>query len=222
MRTRLWWSLVVLLGGTSCSSSNSNEPPQEPQPDALQAETDAAQPTTDTAQPTSDASQPTNAALQVHLVQASNDSLYAFVRAKFEPGEVVDPWAVRFFGSDGTEKPYFVWDSMTCKTARDGREDWDHRYAALNHHPGRAPEALQMRAQALEAANQQLPDLGAKLLAEDVAAQQAGDSVCNAMYLVRHTVPAFAKEKLTLQIYPTRQVEANVRTLNGTGDAQKT
>src|ERR1051326_5325493 len=30
--------------------------------------------------------------LRVHLAQANNTSPYAFVRAKFKPGEVADPW----------------------------------------------------------------------------------------------------------------------------------
>jgi hypothetical protein len=83
--------------------------------------------------------------LTVHLVQANNHSPYAFVRAKFEPGEVSDPWAVRFFDRQGKEVPYFVWDSFTWKVAREGREEWGNRFANLNHHPGEAPEALQMR-----------------------------------------------------------------------------
>ena len=61
--------------------------------------------------------------LTVHLVQANNDSSYSFVRAKFEPGEVTDPWAVRFFDPRGGEVPYFVWDSVTWKAAREGRAD---------------------------------------------------------------------------------------------------
>src|SRR5262245_3167650 len=96
--------------------------------------------------------------LTVHLAQASNNSPYAFVRARFEPGEVVDPWAVRFFDPRGKEVPYFVWDSATWKVAREGREDWGKRYALLNHHPGNAPEALQMRLRRLEAAKRHLPE----------------------------------------------------------------
>ena len=45
--------------------------------------------------------------LIVHLAQANNQCPYAFVRAKFEPGELVDPWAVRFFDERGAEVPYF-------------------------------------------------------------------------------------------------------------------
>jgi hypothetical protein len=50
--------------------------------------------------------------LKVHLAQANN-SPYAFVRARFQPGEVTDPWAVRFFDAKGKEVPYFVWDWVT-------------------------------------------------------------------------------------------------------------
>lgn len=145
--------------------------------------------------------------LSVHLVQANNHSPYAFVRAKFEPGEVSDPWAVRFFDRQGKEVPYFVWDSYTWKVAREGREEWGNRFANLNHHPGEAPEALQMRPRRIDAAKEQLPQLGAALAAEDEAERRAGDSVCVALYLVRHTVPALGKDKLTLRIHSTRQVE---------------
>ena len=49
--------------------------------------------------------------LTVHVCQANNNSPYTFVRAKFEPGEVPDPWAVRFVDKDGAEVPYFVGSS---------------------------------------------------------------------------------------------------------------
>src|SRR5207244_2727761 len=80
--------------------------------------------------------------LKVHLAQANNDSPYAFVRAKFEPGEVTDPWAVRFYDDAGKEVPYFVWDSVSWRVAREGREDWGKRFALINHAPGDAPEVL--------------------------------------------------------------------------------
>lgn len=145
--------------------------------------------------------------LTVHLVQACNDSPYAFVRAKFEPGEVSDPWAVRFFTQHGTEVPYFVWESVTWKVARDGRADWGQRFALLNHHPGDAPEARQMRRLRLEAAQRMAPELGVVLSARDVASQQFGDSICSALYLVRHQVPSLGKDKLALRIFPNRQIE---------------
>jgi hypothetical protein len=153
--------------------------------------------------------------LTVHLVQANNDSPYTFVRAKFEPGEVADPWAVRFFDQRGKDVPYFVWDSVAWKVAREGRADWGNRYALLNHHPGNAPEALQMRPRRLEAAKKQLPELGSNLAAQDEAAKRSGDSVCAALYLVRHRVAAFGKDKLTLRIYPERQTEPKQRKVEG-------
>src|SRR5438552_18010942 len=76
--------------------------------------------------------------LTVHLAQANNNSPYAFVRAKFRPGEVADPRAVRFFDARGEEVPSFVWDSVTWRVAREGRADWGKRYALLNHGPGDA------------------------------------------------------------------------------------
>jgi len=160
--------------------------------------------------------------LTVHLAQANNDSPYAFVRAKFEPGEVVDPWAVRFFDRRGSEVPYFVWDSVTWDVARGGRADWGHRYAILNHHPGDAPEALDMRSRRLDAAKQQLPELARALAAQDEAAKRSGDSVCAALYLVRHSVPAFGRDKLTLRIFPTRQAVPVRRTLEGTRVEERT
>jgi hypothetical protein len=148
-----------------------------------------------------------NPELKVHLAQANNDSPYAFVRAKFKPGEVTDPWAVRFFDDQGKEIPYFVWDSMTWHVAQEGKAEWGKRYALLNHAPGDTPEVTGARSQKLEWATKNLPELGAKLQAQEQAAKKAGDSVCAALYLLRHPVPAFGKERLTLRIYPKRQVE---------------
>src|SRR6516164_3768846 len=129
--------------------------------------------------------------LKVHLAQANNDSPYAFVRAKFNPGEVADPWAVRFFDEKGTEIPYFVWDSVTWRVAQAGRADWGHRYALINHAPGDAPAVVQARAQKLQWANKNLPELGAKLETQDKQAAKAPDSLCGAMYLLQKRVPAF-------------------------------
>src|SRR5262249_28129341 len=81
--------------------------------------------------------------LKVHLAQANNDSPYTFVRAKFEPGEVADPWAVRFFDDKGKEVHFFVQDSITWRVAREGRADWGQRYALLNHAPGNAPQVIE-------------------------------------------------------------------------------
>src|SRR5262249_5342983 len=147
--------------------------------------------------------------LKVHLAQANNDSPYAFVRAKFRPGEVTDPWAVRFFDEKRTEVPYFVWDSVTWKVAKEGREDWGHSYALINHGPGHEPEVIEARAKKLEWTKKKLPELGEKLEAEEQAAAKAGDSVCAALYLLRRHVAAFGKERLTLHIYPKRQLEPN-------------
>ena len=58
--------------------------------------------------------------LKVHLAQANNNSPYSFVRAKFEPGEVSDPWAVRFLDEKGAEVPYFVWDSIAWEDSAGG------------------------------------------------------------------------------------------------------
>lgn len=145
--------------------------------------------------------------LKVHLAQANNDSPYAFVRAKFEPGEVTDPWAVRFYDDAGQEVPYFVWDSVSWRVAREGREDWGKRYALINHAPGDAPEVLAARAQKLEWAKASLPALGAKLQAQEQAAAAAPDSACAAIYLLRYHVPAFGKARLTMKRFARRQVE---------------
>src|SRR5262249_44996808 len=104
-----------------------------------------------------------NRELKVHVAQANNNSPYVFVRAKFQPGEVADPWAVRFFDDRGAEVPYFVWDSVTWRVAREGRADWGHRYALINHAPGDAPEVVEARARKLEGTRKNLPELGAKL-----------------------------------------------------------
>jgi hypothetical protein len=150
-------------------------------------------------------------ALKVHLVQANNHSPYAFVRAKFQPGEVVDPWAVRFFDDKGAEIPYFVWDSITWCVAQAGKADWGHRYALINHASGDAPEVLESRAQKLQWTKKKLPELGTKLEAQEQAARKAPNSVCAALYLLRHRVPAFGKERLTLRIYTEKQLEPKRR-----------
>ena len=153
--------------------------------------------------------------LKVHLAQANNNSPYAFVRAKFQPGEVADPWVVRFFDEKGTEIPYFVWDSVTWRVAQAGRADWGHRYALINHAPGDAPAVVQARAQKFQWANKNLPELGAKLETQDKQAAKAPDSLCGAMYLLQKRVPAFGKERVTLRIYPERQVEPKLARWKG-------
>jgi hypothetical protein len=156
--------------------------------------------------PTRVAAQP-HRELKVHLAQANNDSPYAFVRAKFHPGEVADPWAVRFFDEKGVEVTYFVWDTVSWQVAREGRTDWGQRYALLNHAPGDTPDVREARGQKLQWTIKKLPELGARLEAQEQAAKKAPDSVCAALYLLRHRVPAFGKERLTLRIYSDRQVE---------------
>src|SRR5262249_16559191 len=153
--------------------------------------------------------------LKVHLAQANNNSPYAFVRAKFKPGEVADPWAVRFFDDRGKEVPSFVWDSITWGVARQGRADWGKRYALLNHGPGDSPEVLEARGRKLEATRKALPELAAELEAQEQAVAKAPDSVCAALYLLRYRVPAFGKERLTLRISPDKQVEPKRRTWKG-------
>src|SRR5580692_2461008 len=113
-----------------------------------------------------------NRELKVHLAQANNASPYAFVRAKFKPGEVADPWAVRFFDEKGAEIPYFVWDAVTWRVAREGRADWGQRYALLNHAPGDAPEVIEARAKKIQGTRKNLPELGAKLDAQEQAAKK--------------------------------------------------
>jgi hypothetical protein len=153
--------------------------------------------------------------LRVHLAQANNDSPYAFVRAKFEPGELADPWAVRFVDDKGAEVPYFVWDSITWQVARAGRADWGQRYALINHGPGDAPGVREARTLKLQGTRKSLPELGAKLDAQEEAARKAPDSVCAVLYLLRHRVAAFGKERLTLRIYPDRQVKPKTRQWKG-------
>jgi hypothetical protein len=153
--------------------------------------------------------------LKVHLAQANNDSPYAFVRAKFNPGELADPWAVRFFDDQSKEVPYFVWDAITWRVAREGQADWGKRYALLNHGPGDAPSVVEARARKLQWAKKKAPDLGARLEAQEQAAQLAPDSVCAAMYLLRYRTPAFGKKRLTLRIFPEKQVEPKRRAWKG-------
>jgi hypothetical protein len=159
--------------------------------------------------------------LKVHLAQANNNSPYAFVRATFRPGEVADPWAVRFFDEKGANVPYFVWDSVTWRVARKGRADWGHRYALINHAPGDAPEVLKARPTKLQAARKELPKLGAQLEAREQAARKAPDSVCAALYLLRYRVPAFGKKRLALRIYPKTQVSPKRQVFKGKKVAER-
>ncbi len=145
--------------------------------------------------------------LKVHLAQANNQSPYAFVRAKFDPGELNDPWAVRFVDDQGKEVPYFVWDSMTWGDAREGRKDWGGRYAPLNHAPGNSHDVLAARTAKIDWATENYLSLGTVLSGQDNLSRQKSTSVCSVLYLLRRTVPSFGKDRLTLQIHPLRQVE---------------
>jgi hypothetical protein len=149
--------------------------------------------------------------LNVHVAQANNNSPYTFVRAKFMPGELSDPWAVRFFDAGGHEIPYFVWDSITWEVAREGRADWGHRYALLNHGPGDSAEVRAARAEKLQWTAKNLPETASRLAAQEQAALKAPDSVCAALYLLRHGTPALGKERLTLRLFPKRQVQPERR-----------
>jgi len=153
--------------------------------------------------------------LKVHVAQANNNSPYTFVRAKFEPGEVTDPWAVRFFDEAGHEIPYFVWDAVSWRLAREGRDDWGKRFALINHAPGDAPEVLAARQQKLDWAKARLPALGARLEAQDLAAAQNPESLCAAIYLLRHHVPPFGKVRLTMRTFATRQIEPDHQQWSG-------
>lgn len=145
--------------------------------------------------------------LTVHLAQANNDSPYAFVRAKFEPGELIDPWAVRFLDGQQVEIPFFVWDFVTWDVARDGRRDWGNRYALLNHAPGNSPEALTARGEKLAWAAKNGGEPGRRLAAQAETAAKAGESVCAVLYLLRRNVPALGKDRLTLRLDSARSVE---------------
>lgn len=149
--------------------------------------------------------------LKVHLAQSNNDSPYTLVRAKFEPKELSDPWAVRFFDGEGNEVSYFVWDAITWRDAREGRSDWGGRYAALNHAAGDASDVHDARDVKIDWAKQNLPTLGLSLSVAEATAKAHGDSVCAAMYVLRHKVPALGKDRLTLRVYPERQVEPKRR-----------
>jgi len=147
------------------------------------------------------------AELKVHVAQANNVAGYAFVRARFEPGELSDPWAVRFFDARGGEIPYFVWDAQDWATARDGRPDWGGQYALLQHHPGNDPKVLAARGEKIAWARDHWPEIGQRLEAQSVAAGKSPRSICAALYLLRYPTQPYAKDELALRIYATRQRE---------------
>jgi prepilin-type N-terminal cleavage/methylation domain-containing protein len=147
------------------------------------------------------------AELKVHLAQANHRAAYAFVRARFEPGELSDPWAVRFLDPKGSEIPYFVWDCADWRTAQEGRREWGGQYPLLQHHPGNDPKVVTARQEKIAWAEEHWPDIGHKLQEQQAKAQQLPQSVCCVLYLLRYTTEPYAKERLTLQIYATRQRE---------------
>jgi hypothetical protein len=70
---------------------------------------------------------------------------------------------------------------------------------------------VEARGRKLQAMKKALPHLAAELEAEEQSSHKSPDSVCAAMYLLRYKVPALGKERLTLRIYPERQIELKVR-----------
>src|SRR5262245_36122260 len=139
--------------------------------------------------------------LRVHLVQGSGRSSYTFVRAKFLPGEVEDPWAVQFLDDQGRKVAHFVWDSLTWQEAREGPTQWggQGRYALLNHAAGDVPGVTEARNRRIEWAEKNIPEIGARLRAQEKAARQHGGSVCAAVYLLKYSVEPFGKARLTLK-----------------------
>src|SRR5262249_6260842 len=117
-----------------------------------------------------------------------------------------DPWAVRFFDERGKDVPYFVWDAITWRVAREGRPDWGKRFALLNHGPGDAESVREARVRKLQSLQKTLPELATRLQAQEQASAKNPDSLCAVMFLLRHRMAPFGKERLTLRIYTDRQV----------------
>jgi hypothetical protein len=138
---------------------------------------------------------------RVHLAQGSGRSSYTFVRARFLPGEVEDPWAVQFLDGQGRKVAHFVWDSLTWQEAREGATQWGGhgRYALLNHASGDVPGVSEARNRRIEWAEKNIPEIGARLRAQEEAARQHGGSVCATLYLLRYRVEPFGKARLTLK-----------------------
>jgi hypothetical protein len=144
--------------------------------------------------------------LAVHIVQASGQSNYAFVRANFRPGEVDDPWTVRFFDPRGNEVPYHVWDAVDWQTAREGRADWGKQYPLLQHYPGNDPAVKKARAEKLAWAKRFMPAEAAEMEAIEQAAGKWPRSPCVVLYLLRYRAAPYAKDRLTMKVYAKRQV----------------
>jgi hypothetical protein len=144
--------------------------------------------------------------LPVHVVQANAQSNYTFVRANFRPGEVADPWAVRFFDVKGKEIAYHVWDAVDWQTAQEGRADWGKQYPLLQHYPGNDPTVKKARAEKLAWAKKFLPAEAAEMQALEDAAQKSPRSPCVVLYLLRYKAAPYAKDRLSMKIYARPQV----------------
>src|SRR5262245_9501537 len=149
--------------------------------------------------------------LPVHIVQANAQSNYAFVRANFRPGEIDDPWSVRFFGAKGKEVPYHVWDSVDWQTAHEGRADWGKQYPLLQHYPGNDPNIKKARAEKLTWAKKFLPAEAAELEALEEGARKSPRAPSVVLYLLRYKAAPYAKDRLTMKIYAKPQVNVGVR-----------
>jgi hypothetical protein len=144
--------------------------------------------------------------LPIHVVQANAQSNYTFVRANFRPGEVDDPWAVRFFDPKGKEVPYHVWDAVDWQTAHEGRADWGHQYPLLQHYPGNDPSVKKARAEKLAWAKKYAPAEAAEMEAIEEAARKSPRSPCVVLYLLRYKAGPYAKDRLSMKVYAKRQV----------------
>lgn len=138
--------------------------------------------------------------LMVHLVQGNNRSPYTFVRAKFKPGELFNPWAIQFLNENGQKIPCFVWDSLTWKEAREGRPDWGFRYAPMNHGCGNTPEVKEARQRKIQWAQNHWPELGKTLAEEEKSEKRYGQSLCSVLYLLQYSVPPFEKKRVILRL----------------------
>jgi len=147
--------------------------------------------------------------LTIHLAQANARAEYAFVRARFEPGEVPDPWAVQFLDRQGKTVPYFVWDSVDWHTARQGRADWGGQYPLLQHHPGNDPRVVGARDEKIRWARENWPDVGRALQEQSARAREFPTSVCCALYLLRIPTGPFAKVQLTCRIHASAQIQVD-------------
>lgn len=145
--------------------------------------------------------------LPIHVVQASGQSNYTFLRANFRPGEIEDPWSVRFFDPKGQEIEYFVWDAVDWQTAREGRSDWGHQYPLLQHYPGNDPGVKKARVDKIAWARKFLPAEGVELEALEQAARASPRSQCVVLYLLRYRAAPYAKDRLTMKVFAEGQIK---------------